>query len=129
MITYFRNSRLQMVVLGSLVHVTGNHVGHRFSDILQHSHAGNFLLDGTKSVNLCSELFALRGKFDGLFGARLHGTRQGSSHAESAIVQDIHSHLETATNLTQHVFNRNFDVVIVHLKQNDRLDSSPSPSM
>lgn len=45
----------------------------------------------------------------------LHGPREGSGHAEAAIVEDVHGHFESTSNLSQHTLRRDTHVLKIHL--------------
>lgn len=52
-----------------------------------------------------------------------HGARERRRHAEAAVVQDVHGHLEAAAQLAQQTVGRHTHVVKVDLGRVGRLDS------
>merc|ERR1719180_733521 len=114
---------LQMVVFVASVHGASNHVGHGLCGVVGDRHLSNLFLNRSVSVNAGSKLDPVGGVVSRLGNDTPHGARQGCSHSKSAIVQDLHRHLDPVAGLAEHILHWNGGVLKVDLRSVGAFDS------
>merc|ERR1719234_2097193 len=114
---------LQMVVFVASIHGAGNHVGHGLCSVVGDRHLSNLLLNRSVSVNAGSKLDPVGGMISCLGNHTPHGAGQGCSHSKSAIVQDLHRHLEPIAGLAEHILHWDGCVLKVNLCSVGALDT------
>ena len=106
---------LELIIIIASIHSASHHVGHGFSGVVNHGHLGKLLLDGAIAVNPGAELDPVGSVIRGLLDDGPHGSREGGAHPKPAVVEDLHSDLESITWLAENILHGDGSILEVDL--------------